>query len=70
MKVAGILLVFVIQYRRRSLDAVLAFVLTQNTTHRVRGLRGRIEEARFGLVHVDYYLAGTLQLLVAERIET
>jgi demethylmenaquinone methyltransferase/2-methoxy-6-polyprenyl-1,4-benzoquinol methylase len=47
----------------------LAFVLTQNTTRRVRGLRSRIEEAGFGLVHVDYYLAGTLQLLVAKRIE-
>jgi ubiquinone/menaquinone biosynthesis C-methylase UbiE len=48
---------------------VLAFALTQNTTHRVRGLRGRIEEAGFELVEVDYYLAGTLQLFVAERIE-
>ena len=49
--------------------AVLAFVLTQNTTHRVAGLAERIERAGFRILHIGYYLAGTLQLFVAEKAE-
>ncbi len=47
--------------------AVLAFVLTQNTTRRVAGLGARIEGAGFGVLDIGYYLAGTLQLFVAEK---
>lgn len=47
--------------------AALAFVLTQNTTHRVAGLGPRIEAAGFRVVEVRRYLAGTLQLFVAQR---
>ncbi|MGD2206254.1 MAG: class I SAM-dependent methyltransferase [Anaerolineae bacterium] len=47
--------------------AVLAFILTQNTTRRVAGLGERIEGADFRLVDVGCYLAGTLQLFVAEK---
>jgi demethylmenaquinone methyltransferase/2-methoxy-6-polyprenyl-1,4-benzoquinol methylase len=47
--------------------ALLAFVLTQNTTHRVAGLGARIERAGFRLLEVKNYLAGTLRLFVAER---
>jgi len=48
---------------------VLAFVLTQNTTHRIAGLRERIEKAGFQVVEVRRYLAGTLQLFVAGKAE-
>lgn len=47
--------------------AVLAFALTQNTTHRVAGLRGRIEQAGFRVTGIKRYLAGTLQLFMAEK---
>ena len=49
--------------------AVLAFVLTQNTTRRVTGLRERILRARFRLLEVEHYLAGTLRLFVADKVE-
>jgi len=45
---------------------VLAFVLSQTTTHRVRDLEGRIAGAGFRVVEVSSYLGGTLQLVVAE----
>ncbi|MCL7453720.1 MAG: class I SAM-dependent methyltransferase [Anaerolineae bacterium] len=45
---------------------VLAFVLTQTTTHRVRDLEGRIARAGFHVLEVSSYLGGTLQLVVAE----
>jgi ubiquinone/menaquinone biosynthesis C-methylase UbiE len=48
--------------------AILAFVLTQNTTHRVAGLRERIKGAGFWVVEVDGYLAGTLRLYCAEKV--
>jgi demethylmenaquinone methyltransferase/2-methoxy-6-polyprenyl-1,4-benzoquinol methylase len=44
-----------------------AFVLTQNTTHRVALLDLRMERAGFRLRERQEYLAGTLQLFVAER---
>jgi ubiquinone/menaquinone biosynthesis C-methylase UbiE len=47
--------------------AVLAFVLTQNTTHRVARLGEGIEQAGFRLATVQRYLAGTLQLFIAEK---
>jgi demethylmenaquinone methyltransferase/2-methoxy-6-polyprenyl-1,4-benzoquinol methylase len=47
--------------------ALLAFLLTQNTTHRVAGLGERIEDAGFEILDIGYYLAGTLQLFVAEK---
>lgn len=47
--------------------ALLAFLLTQNTTHRVVGLGERIGDAGFEILDIGYYLAGTLQLFVAEK---
>lgn len=47
--------------------AVLAFALTQNTTHQVGGLKQRIEIAGYEILEVCHYLAGTLRLFVAER---
>lgn len=44
---------------------VLAFLLTQNTTHRVARLRERIEKAGFELLRSERYLAGSLALFVA-----
>jgi ubiquinone/menaquinone biosynthesis C-methylase UbiE len=49
--------------------ALLAFVLTQNTTHRVAGLGDRIEQAGFRMLEVCCYLAGTLRLFAAEKAE-
>jgi ubiquinone/menaquinone biosynthesis C-methylase UbiE len=48
--------------------AVLAFVLTQNTTRRVAGLRERILKAGFRVLEVEHYLAGTLRLFVADKV--
>jgi demethylmenaquinone methyltransferase/2-methoxy-6-polyprenyl-1,4-benzoquinol methylase len=48
---------------------LLAYLLTQNTTRRVSGLRQRIEGAGFRVLAVHNYLAGTLQLLQAQRVE-
>jgi ubiquinone/menaquinone biosynthesis C-methylase UbiE len=48
---------------------LVAFVLTQNTTHRVAGLGKRVEEAGFRILEVGSYLAGTLQLFAAEKAE-
>ena len=50
--------------------AVAAFVLTQNTTHRVAGLEARIERAGFEIVESCQYLRGTLRLYVAARNRT
>lgn len=47
--------------------AVAAFVLTQNTTHRVAGLATRIGRAGFGMVDREEYLLGTLELIFAEK---
>jgi len=47
--------------------AVAAFLLTQNTTHQVVGLREQIERAGFRIVDSVAYLAGTLELLVAQK---
>lgn len=46
---------------------VMAFVLTQNTTHRVSRLGERIEEAGFRLLGMRSYLAGTLRLFEADK---
>jgi ubiquinone/menaquinone biosynthesis C-methylase UbiE len=46
-----------------------AFVLTQNTTHRVAGLAKRVEESGFRILDIGSYLAGTLQLFAAEKAE-
>lgn len=46
--------------------ALLAFVLTQNTTHQVAGLGERVEGAGFRILESVRYLAGTLELVVAE----
>ena len=45
---------------------VLAYVLAQATSHRVRDLEGRVSAAGFQVVEVVSYLAGTLRLVVAE----
>jgi demethylmenaquinone methyltransferase/2-methoxy-6-polyprenyl-1,4-benzoquinol methylase len=47
--------------------AIAAFVLTQNTTHRVVGLGERIARAGFRIVDTEEYLIGTMRLFVAER---
>jgi ubiquinone/menaquinone biosynthesis C-methylase UbiE len=47
--------------------ALLAFLLTQNTTHRVARLGERIEHAGFRVVDGERYLAGTLRLYVAQK---
>jgi demethylmenaquinone methyltransferase/2-methoxy-6-polyprenyl-1,4-benzoquinol methylase len=49
--------------------AVLAFLLTQNTTQRVTGLRESLEAHGFQITAVQRYLAGTLQLLVAQKVQ-
>jgi len=49
--------------------AMAAFVLTQNTTHRVAGLGRRIDGAGFRISDIGYYLARTLQLFIAEKAE-
>ena len=49
---------------------VLAYLLTQNTTRQVSGLRQRIEGAGFRVLAVREYLAGTLQLFQAQRVES
>jgi ubiquinone/menaquinone biosynthesis C-methylase UbiE len=49
--------------------AVLAYLLTQNTTHRVAGLRERIEHAGYRIVDIGNYLAGTLKLFIAEKVQ-
>jgi ubiquinone/menaquinone biosynthesis C-methylase UbiE len=46
---------------------VAAFVLTQNTTHRVAGLADRIAGAGFRLVDTESYLMGTMKLFVAGK---
>lgn len=48
---------------------IAAFVLTQNTTHRVAGLGRRIKQAGFQVLDVKEYLAGTLGLFVAGKVE-
>ena len=48
--------------------SVAAYVLTQNTTHRVGGLDWRIERAGFRILDTWGYLAGTLQVFVAEKV--
>ena len=48
--------------------AVAAFLLTQNTTHRVARLDRRIEQAGFRILEMRGYLAGTLRLFVAEKV--
>jgi ubiquinone/menaquinone biosynthesis C-methylase UbiE len=48
--------------------ALLAYILTQNTSHRVAGLEERILEAGFSISEGRSYLAGTLQLFVAEKV--
>jgi demethylmenaquinone methyltransferase/2-methoxy-6-polyprenyl-1,4-benzoquinol methylase len=49
---------------------VLAYLFTQNTTRRVSSLRQRLEGAGFRVLAVHCYLAGTLQLFQARRIES
>jgi ubiquinone/menaquinone biosynthesis C-methylase UbiE len=48
--------------------ALLAFLLTQNTTRRVSRLGERIQRAGFGLPDVRGYLGGTLRLFAAEKV--
>ena len=48
--------------------AILAFVLTQNTTRRVARLEARIAAAGFHIVSTGEYLLGTMKLIIAERV--
>ncbi|MFN2184359.1 MAG: corrinoid protein-associated methyltransferase CpaM [Anaerolineae bacterium] len=47
--------------------AIAAFVLTQNTTHRVAGLEDRISAAGFRIVDTGSFLMGTMKLFGAEK---
>ena len=47
---------------------IAAFVLTQNTTHRVAGLEARIAQSGFQILDTAEYLMGTMKLFVAERV--
>jgi len=47
--------------------AIAAFVLTQNTTHRVADLEDQISDAGFRIVDTESYLMGTMKLFVAEK---
>jgi demethylmenaquinone methyltransferase/2-methoxy-6-polyprenyl-1,4-benzoquinol methylase len=47
--------------------ALVAYILTQNTTHRVAHLEDRIEQVGFRIVETQEYLLGTLKLFVAEK---
>lgn len=49
--------------------ALLAFLLTQNTTRRVGGLKQEIERAGFRVVDTVDYLAGTLRLFIAVKAD-
>jgi ubiquinone/menaquinone biosynthesis C-methylase UbiE len=49
--------------------AVLALILTQNSTHRVAGLDERMRRAGFSLQESLHYLGGTLRLYVAEKVD-
>ena len=50
--------------------ALLAYLLTQQTTRPVRGLRAAMERHGFEVVETRGYLAGTLRLFVARKGET
>ena len=50
--------------------ALLAYLLTQQTTRPVRGLRAAMERHGFEVVGTRDYLAGTLRLFVARKGET
>jgi demethylmenaquinone methyltransferase/2-methoxy-6-polyprenyl-1,4-benzoquinol methylase len=47
--------------------AALTFLLTQNTTHALRGLEARLEKAGYRIVSRKQYLMGTLALIVVEK---
>jgi demethylmenaquinone methyltransferase/2-methoxy-6-polyprenyl-1,4-benzoquinol methylase len=47
--------------------AALTFLLTQNTTHALKRLEWRLEQAGFRIVYRKAYLLGTLALIVAEK---
>jgi demethylmenaquinone methyltransferase/2-methoxy-6-polyprenyl-1,4-benzoquinol methylase len=49
--------------------AVLAYLLTQNTTRRVAALAPRIEGAGYRMLESRKYLAGTLRLYVGEKVD-
>ncbi|NIA21627.1 MAG: methyltransferase domain-containing protein [Anaerolineaceae bacterium] len=45
----------------------LTFLLTQNTTHALKGIESRLERAGFRLSSRKEYLLGTLAIIVAEK---
>ncbi len=47
--------------------SVLTFLFTQNTTHALKRLEERLEQAGFGIVARKNYLLDTLALIVAEK---
>jgi len=47
--------------------SMLTFLLTQSTTHTLKRLEERLEQAGFGIVIRKNYLLGTLTLIVAEK---
>jgi len=47
--------------------AAITFLLTQNTTHALRGLDARLRAADLHPVHLEDHLLGTLALVVAEK---
>jgi ubiquinone/menaquinone biosynthesis C-methylase UbiE len=47
---------------------IAAFILTQNSTHRVAELEARIVRAGFRMLDTEEYLLGTMRLFIAERV--
>lgn len=48
--------------------AAVTFALTQNSTHALKGIEGRLERAGFRIVSFKRYLLGSLALITAEKV--
>lgn len=48
--------------------AAVTFAFTQNSTHALKNIEGRLERAGFRVVSLKRYLLGSLALVVAEKI--
>ncbi|MFN3166432.1 MAG: corrinoid protein-associated methyltransferase CpaM [Phycisphaeraceae bacterium] len=48
--------------------AAVTFLITQSTTRALVGIKPRLEASGFRVLNEDHYLAGTLALIVAEKI--
>ena len=50
--------------------AAITFLLTQNTTHALKGIKEELELAGYNIVDRKSYLAGTLALIVGEKTQS